>query len=86
MQNLYKVDTVEIAGMIDDLLCLDGIKTIEDVVWSRVLELWPSKFGDFTDALLASAAVEVRYDSVATFDRRFVRQLQRTGLGVWQLD
>ena len=78
--NLYKVETQEIAGMLEDLLSSAGVIPVDEVLWTRVLEIWPGRFGDFADAVLAVATLEARYDAVATFDRQFVGQLRREEL------
>ncbi len=78
--NLYHVAAPEIARMIDDLLSSPGVTPIDGVPWERVLGLWPSRFTDFADALLAAATMEGKYDAVATFDRRLIRQLRRERL------
>ena len=83
LRNLYEVDVAEIAGMIDDLLCYPGVRPVDDVVWSRVLQLWPDEFKDFADAALAAVALEERYEAVATFDRAFARRLRGAGFGTW---
>ncbi len=81
--NLYQVEVAEIAGMIDDLLCLPGVRPVDEIVWSRVLELWPGTFKDFADAVLAAVTIEGRYEAIASFDQAFVRQLRRAGLKSW---
>ena len=81
--NLYQVEVAEIAGMIDDLLCSPGVRPVDEVVWSRILELWPDTFKDFADAVLAAVTLEERFDVVATFDQAFARQLRRAGLKSW---
>ncbi len=81
--NLYQVEVAEIAGMIDDLLCSPGVRPVDEVVWSRVLELWPDAFKDFADAVLAAVTLEGRYEAVASFDQAFIRQLRRAGLKSW---
>ncbi len=77
--NLYHVAAAEIARMIGDLLSAPGVTSVDGVLWARVLELWPARFADFADATLATATLEGNYDAVATFDRRFIRQLEREG-------
>ncbi len=78
--NLYRIDASEIARAVDDLLSSAGVSPVDEVTWTRVLQLWPGRFRDFTDAVLAAVTLEQRYDAVATFDQRFVRQLRRDGL------
>lgn len=78
--NLYKVDALQIAQVLDDLLSLTGVRPVDEVVWTRVFELWPDQVGDFADAVLAAVTLEGRYDAVATFDRGFAKALRRLGL------
>ena len=78
--NLYHVETPEIAEMLTDLLSLPGVSPVNEVLWTRLLEIWPDRVSDFADAVLAVVTQEARYDSVATFDQRFIRQLRREGL------
>ena len=78
--NLYQVEAQEIAAMIDDLLASPGVKPVDELSWTLVLELWPGRVSDFADAVLAAVALGGRYDAVATFDRRFVRRLRREGI------
>ncbi len=80
LANLYGLKAVEIAQMIDDLLATAGVTTVDEVIWRRVLERWPKRFGDFADAVLAALASGRRYEAVATFDRKFIRQLRKEGL------
>ena len=83
LSNLYRVEVAEIAGTIDDLLCSPGVRPVDEVIWSRVLELWPDGFSDFTDAVLAAVTLEQRYGAVATFDQAFARQLGHVGVACW---
>ncbi len=46
------------------------VRPVDEVVWSRVLELWPDAFKDFADAVLAAVTLEGRYEAVASFDQR----------------
>lgn len=80
LRNLYGVAVSEIAQTIGELLSSPGVVPIDEVVWTRVLELWPRRISDFADAVLAAAARHGRYDAVATFDRPFSRRLVREGL------
>jgi predicted nucleic acid-binding protein len=85
LANLYKLPTLEIAQVVDDLLSTAGVTPVDEVVWGRVLELWPERFGDFADAVLAAVASGKRYDAVATFDRKFLRRLRKGGVGtLWK--
>jgi predicted nucleic acid-binding protein len=80
LRNIYRVEKIEIAAMIRDVLALPGIVVMDEIVWSLLLDLWPGRFNDFGDAALATVAIDGRYDAVATFDNSFARQLERQGL------
>jgi predicted nucleic acid-binding protein len=86
LRNLYSVAPEVIAATIEDVLAMPGIAPENDLVWSLLLDLWPAKVSDFTDAALAAVAIQGRHDALATFDRPFARQLARQGAGVyWKL-
>ena len=80
LRNLYRVERRDIARTLDDLLSTAGVTPVDEVIWSRVLALWPGAFPDFADAVLAAVTAQQRYDAVATFDQRFIRRLRRAGL------
>jgi predicted nucleic acid-binding protein len=84
LTNLYRLDASTVAAILADLLALPGVRPLDSVDWPAVLELWPGRFTDFTDACLAAVARQGRFDAVATFDRPFARRLAREGLTtVW---
>lgn len=78
--NLYDLDSSEISGILRDLLASPGIRPFDEVVWLQVVDSWPETYRDFSDAILASATSDNRFDSIATFDQRFARALVRQGL------
>lgn len=83
LRNLYGAAATDIAATVEEILGMPGIAPIDEIVWSLVLDLWPAKIADFTDAALAAVAAHGRYDAVATFDRRFARRLVRQGAAVY---
>ncbi len=83
--NLYRLDPLEVAGLLRDLLVLPGARVVDGVSWMRVLDLWPGKVSDFGDAILAAVALTARVDCVATFDQRFIHQLRSLGAEIgWE--
>jgi len=80
LANLYRIESEEIARLIDDLLSASGVIPLDEVNWVRVLDFWPERFTDFADGVLAAVTLTTRHHAVATFDQRFVRQLRREGL------
>jgi predicted nucleic acid-binding protein len=73
---LYRVDPQEAAGILDDLLAMPGISTLDKLSWAGLLDLWPESVRDFGDAVLAAVFVQGRYDAIATFDEKFRRRLK----------
>jgi hypothetical protein len=58
---------------------LPGVIPVEEIAWQRVLELWPQEIPGFADAVLASVALQGRYDAVATFDDKLRKKLKKQG-------
>jgi len=83
LQNLYCVAPEVIAATIEDVLGMPGVAPVNDLVWSLLLDLWPEKVSDFTDAALAAVMIQGRHDALATFDRPFARQLAKQGAAVY---
>jgi predicted nucleic acid-binding protein len=79
MTQLYEREPAEVAQAVTDLLALPGVAIASDVSWSLVLERWPQDIPSFGDAILATAAIQGRYDAVATFDIRLRRKLRKQG-------
>lgn len=80
LTNLYGRSSSEVAGLLRDLLAMPGVVTLDDLAWPDVLDRWPDPYPDLADACLASVASRQPIDAVATFDRRFARQLRREGV------
>jgi predicted nucleic acid-binding protein len=80
LRNLYGLERSEIAGMLEELLALPEVIPVDEIVWSLLLQIWPEKVPDFTDAALTAVMMQGRYDAVATFDQRFRRRLAQQGM------
>jgi predicted nucleic acid-binding protein len=78
--NLYGQTRESISEVVRDLLALPGVRTIDALEWSRVLDLWPDHFPDFTDAALTATCRSGRHDFIATLDETFNRRLVRLEL------
>jgi len=78
--NLYGREKIEIAEMLEEILALPEITLVDEIVWSLLLQVWPEKVPDFTDAALTAVMIQGRYDALATFDQPFRKKLVKQGL------
>lgn len=83
LANGYRVGKDETAAIIRDLLGAPGVVPLNDLPWTTMLALWPSHVDDFGDACVAAAAKTGGFDSIATFDVGFARQLRRLNLSTY---
>ncbi len=79
LRNIYKRLPQEIAQALRELWDLPGVNPVEEIAWERVLDLWPQEISGFADAVLASVALQGRYDAVATFDGNLRKKLKKQG-------
>ena len=77
---IYRRSRVEAAEMLNRLLAMPGVVTADEISWAVILVLWPNKTSSLTDAAIAAATRQGRYDAVATFDVPFSKLLRREGL------
>jgi predicted nucleic acid-binding protein len=80
LMNLYDMEPAAVAPILDALLAMPDVQPVDELSWSTVLELWPERIPDFADACLTSVAKHGHLDSIATFDRRFVKRLHKEGI------
>jgi predicted nucleic acid-binding protein len=84
LSNLYGVKAPEVAEMLGELLALPGTVAAYETSWPLVLDLWPGEIPGFADAIVASVALQGRYDAVATFDLKLAHALRsRSVESVW---
>lgn len=84
LTNLYERPADEVADVLRDLLSLPGVRSIDDLDWQTVLDLWPETIPSFADAALAATAKRSRL-AVATFDRALVKKLRREAVEIADL-
>jgi predicted nucleic acid-binding protein len=81
--NRYGRPPSEVRRILEGLFCLPGVVHVEELPWPRVLRLWPGTFADLADAALAAVCAALNADAIATFDRKFIRRIEDTGLQSW---
>lgn len=80
LQNLYNQTQAAVAAIVRELIDMPGIVVIDEMPWTRLFEIWPSRIGTYADASLAAVALAGGYEFVATFDRGFRRRLKQLGI------
>lgn len=75
-----KQPQASVSECLGELLALPGTRCVHTLDWRTVLQLWPSRFPDYGDALVVASALAARAHQIATFDRSFARRLPRVGL------
>ncbi len=79
LDGIYECEPQFIANITRDLLKHPGIRFEHGCYPQRILQLWPDQIKEYGDAILAAAAVELALP-VYTFDKRFSRELKRSGI------
>jgi predicted nucleic acid-binding protein len=79
-RNLYGVPDRTVAEMIHAAITFPGAMTIDDCPWREVLQGWPDLFSSVADAIIVALAMTNRYDAVATFDQKLIRQMTKLGV------
>lgn len=80
LTQLYEQPTSDVREMLASLLRSGFVAPVDSLDWSRLLDLWPAVLPHFGDACLAASVEAVGADSIATFDRIFVRRLRKLGI------
>ncbi len=85
LEKIYKQPTSRIHSMISDFIVMPGVKLIHELDMEALLKVWPEKIRDFGDAIVAIVGKTQKGARIATFDEKFVRNLQSLGLESVQL-
>ncbi len=81
LRNVYKVPAERVSAIIRDLVNDPGIAVVNELNWKELVEIWPLRFSDYGDAILATAAKREKL-SILTFDRSFQRSLKTFGISL----
>ena len=60
-----------------------GIELMCEVNIKKVLSYWPKYVSDYGDAQLAALCTQVKNSSIATFDKKFLKELKRLSLPIY---
>lgn len=82
MNSVYQVNKSEIRGMLLDFAEMPGIEIVAGLDLALVSKLWPAQIADYGDAVLAALCQKTRDSAVATFDRKFIKELTAAGIAV----
>lgn len=80
LRNLYAVPPGTAASLIDDAMRLPGVVLITEYPWEQILDLWSDRIPSIADAGIVAIALANRYDVVATFDQKLIRQMTNLGM------
>jgi len=78
--SFYNIPPSKVADIIRATLTYPGVILTDDCSWRRILDNWPEPFASITDAAIVGVALTNNYDSVATFDRKLIRQMRTLGV------
>ncbi len=82
LDKVYGLAKSSIRQIIEDFVVMPGIEMKNEIDLSILLDLWPASVSDFGDGVVASLWAKHREASVATFDKRFIKELKQIGAGV----
>jgi predicted nucleic acid-binding protein len=82
MDSVYRVNKSEIRDMLLDLSEMPGVEIISGLDLTVVSKLWPARISDYGDAVIAALCKKSRDSAVATFDRKFSKELTAIGLRI----
>jgi len=77
MQSVYKVDKDSIRQILQDLAEMPGVVITSDLNFDFVLKLWPKYISDYGDAVVTAFCKMIRNSAIATFDRKFIKELAK---------
>jgi predicted nucleic acid-binding protein len=82
MNSVYQVNNSEIRAMLLDFAEMPGVEIVAGLDLALVSKLWPAQIADYGDAVLAALCQKTRNSAVATFDRKFIKELTSAGIAV----
>jgi predicted nucleic-acid-binding protein len=75
LEKVYGHEKPSIRQMVMDFMLMPGIEIKHDIDLKILLEYWPNLISDFGDGVVASLWSKHPEAIVATFDKRFIKEL-----------
>ena len=82
LDTVYKVSKEDIHELLAEFMKLPGVEIIANFNLDVVLQLWPEHVADYGDAVIAALCKKTKKTSIATFDQKFIKELERIGIPV----
>ena len=82
LNSVYKVSKEDIHDLLAEFTKLPGVEITSSLNFDVVLQLWPEHVSDYGDAVIAALCRKTKKSSIATFDQKFITELEHIGLTV----
>ena len=82
LNSVYKVSKEDIHDLLAEFTKLPGVEITSSLNFDVVLQLWPEHISDYGDAVIAALCRKTKKSSIATFDQKFIKELEHIGLRV----
>lgn len=82
LDSVYQVNKQEIRQMLLDFVNMPGVEIVAGLDFDLIAKLWPERITDYGDAVIAAVCKNTGNAVVATFDRKFAKELAAIGLTV----
>lgn len=84
MDKVYRQPKPLVRQMLTDFIALPGVTVVNDIDFAEVLALWPEPIADLGDALVAATARGAKKTVLVTFDKDFIRAVEKLKIAVWE--
>ncbi|RLA97513.1 MAG: type II toxin-antitoxin system VapC family toxin [Deltaproteobacteria bacterium] len=81
--NIYRVPKTTVKQMVSDFIVMPGVEIVTDLDFEIFFSIWPDHVSDYGDAIVAAVCKTKKGAYVATFDRKFRKDLEKLGVRVY---
>lgn len=82
LDSVYQVNKQEIRQILLDFVNMPGVEIVAGLDFDLIAKLWPERIADYGDAVIAAVCKNTGNAVVATFGRKFAKELAAIGLTV----